>query len=62
MLILCYDYSGSDDCVSEQLFRLSEWISAYAAGCRFFIREDRASWAALLGSDLRRVPSCDYIL
>ena len=62
MLIKCYDYQGDDSAVSEQLFRFSEWISSYAVGTRFYIREDRDSWVALLGPQVRRYPASDYVL
>jgi hypothetical protein len=62
MLILCYDYQGGDSAVSEQLFLWSEWISSYLVGTRFYIREDRAAWVALLGTDIVRWPKNDYIL
>ena len=59
MRILCY-HSYADDDTCEQLYLLSEWVSTMPLGLRFYIREDRASFALLIDSYLKPVPLWDY--
>jgi hypothetical protein len=62
MYIRAYD-SWADESTKEQLWLCAEWVSAGRAGpTRFYIREDRLSFAHLIDSQLVPRPKDDYIL
>jgi hypothetical protein len=47
----------------EQLWLCSEAVSAMPAHCaRFYIREDRLSWAMLLDPHMRHIKEMDYYM
>ena len=62
MLILCYESHAHCADTLEQLWLCCEWISAIPGGIRFYIREDRASLALCIDSQLKRKPREDYVL
>lgn len=60
--IRCYD-SWAEDCIKESLWLCAEFVCALPAnGCRFYIREDRLSFALVLDPMMTRRPKLDYIL
>ena len=62
MRVLCYESFATGQ-VRELLWLNSLWVSALAVdACRFYIREDRVSFAFILDPNLRRIYKEDYIL
>lgn len=61
MLICAVDCYRED--VKQQLFDLSEWMSAGTISgiTRFYIREDKLTFAYCIDPELSRQPSKDYI-
>lgn len=61
MYIRCLE-SWADVTTKEQLWLCSEWVTVMpAGGVRFYIREDRVSWAFLVDVQLKPRPKFDYI-
>jgi hypothetical protein len=62
MLIRCYD-CFSDTETKEQVWLYAEWVSALpCGGLRFYIREDKLSFALLADSTMHALPIEDYIM
>jgi hypothetical protein len=64
MRVLCYQSWSSDEESKEQLWLCSDAFGAGAVpACnRYYIREDRLSWALLIDPAMRYIPSLDYYL
>jgi hypothetical protein len=62
MRLLCYRSSASED-VQEQVWKLSEYVHAYAVKgtCEFYIREDRLSFALLIDPFMTHIRTKDFI-
>lgn len=62
MRVLCYQ-TWADKTTQEQLWLCAEAVGAMPAGCaRFYIREDRLSFALLLDPDMRHIKNLDYVI
>ena len=62
MRVLCYQ-TWADMPTQEQLWLCAEAVGALPANCaRFYIREDRLSWALLLDPDMRHIKNLDYYI
>jgi len=62
MRVYCYQ-TWADAATQEQLWLCAEAVSAMPAHCaRFYIREDRLSFAFLLDPTMRHIRSMDYYL
>jgi len=60
MRVYCYQTWAPIE-TQEQLWLCAEGISAMPAGCcRFYIPEDRLSFALILDPTMRHIPSLDY--
>lgn len=60
--VLCLETFAEPD-IHEQLWLCAEWICAIpGGGCRFYIREDRASLAYIIDPSLRHLSLFDHIL
>jgi len=60
MRIYCYT-SLADSRTREQLWLCAEWATVLPIGTRFYIREDRLSFALLIDSQMKPVSKFDYI-
>jgi hypothetical protein len=62
MRVYCYQ-TWADIETQEQLWLCAEAVGALPAGAaRFYIREDRVSWALLLDPSMRHIHKEDYYL
>jgi hypothetical protein len=62
MRVYCYQTWAPME-VQEQLWLCAEAVGALPAGAaRFYIREDRVSWAFILDPHLRHIPTLDYYM
>ena len=62
MRVYCYQ-TWADAATQEQLWLCAEAVSAMPAHCaRFYIREDRLSFAFLLDPTMRHIRDMDYYL
>jgi len=62
MRVYCYQ-TWADKTTQEQLWLCAEAVSALAGGAaRFYIREDRVSFALMLDPHMRHLRDLDYYL
>jgi hypothetical protein len=62
MRVYCYQTWSSIE-TQEQLWLCAEAVGAMPAGCaRFYIREDRLSFALLLDPTMRHIHTLDYYI
>ena len=59
MRVLCYQ-TWADPETQEQLRLCAEAVGFVFVAARFYIREDRISWALLLDPSMRHIRDCDY--
>jgi hypothetical protein len=62
MYIRCYESTAEAD-VKEQLWLLSEYMSASSGGAvRFYILDNKLTWALIVDPAMRHIHSEDLIL